>query len=80
VDEILAANGQTRLSYPIVPGPLRPGDQRHMAAEISQTRQILGWEPRTPFPEALKNTMTWARDQFHRTIQSKVQPPSPRGK
>jgi len=66
IDEILAINDQTRQTYPVIHGPLRPGDQRHMVADMRQTCQILGWEPKTHFSEALKNTLAWAKEEFKR--------------
>jgi UDP-glucose 4-epimerase len=68
VDEILGMNGQSRKTYPVVHGSVRPGDQRHMVADISQTSEILGWSPKTPFPEALQYTLTWAKEEFSRTM------------
>ena len=38
----------------------RPGDQRHMEADISKARTILGWAPKTSFEEGLKRTIAWA--------------------
>jgi UDP-glucose 4-epimerase len=43
--------------------PARPGEQRHVVADISKGRLLLGWEPKTSFKEGLTYTLEWARTQ-----------------
>ena len=64
VDEVLTAAGTSRAAYPLSYGPLRPGDQRHMCADISKAGRILGWQPRTPLDQGLAKTLAWARAEI----------------
>lgn len=59
-DAVLAAFDQSRDSYPVRYTALRPGDQRHMEADISKAAQILQWRPRVDFDEGVKRTVRWA--------------------
>lgn len=45
-------------------GPPREGDVRHSHADISQARQILGYEPLVQFEEGLRKTVDWYRATF----------------
>lgn len=60
VDAVLAANGLSRDSYPVEYGEPRPGDQRHMSADISRARQLLGWQPQVTLAEGIARTLRWA--------------------
>lgn len=60
VDVTLAAFGHSRETYPVEYAPLRPGDQRHMVADIEKTHRILGWQPRVDFAEGMEQTVCWA--------------------
>ena len=62
IDAVLAAEGHDRKRYEIRYERERPGDQRHMQADISRTREVLGWEPRVDFTEGMARTVRWARD------------------
>jgi UDP-glucose 4-epimerase len=44
--------------------PKRTGDVRHFTLDCSKARALLGWEPRTPFGEALGITAHHYRDAF----------------
>lgn len=66
VDVVLAALGHSRATYPVQYGPERPGDQRHMQADISKAQRILGWSPRVPFDEGMTETIRWAVGQMER--------------
>jgi nucleoside-diphosphate-sugar epimerase len=37
----------------------RPGDIRHSHADISLARELLGYEPKVSFQEALRRTVEW---------------------
>ncbi len=39
----------------------RPGDQRHMRADIGRARAALDWNPTTDLPTGLRRTADWAR-------------------
>ncbi len=61
VDHLLAAFGHTRGDWPVIHAPARPGEQRHVEADVHLAREVLGWEPRTSFTEGLTTTIDWAR-------------------
>lgn len=46
------------------PQPPQPGDVDATHADITQARELLGWEPRMPFPEGIDRFCAWlvARD------------------
>jgi len=58
-DTVLMALDHSRETYSIENAPLRPGDQRHMVADISKVRK-LGWRPRVNFKQGVKRTVRWA--------------------
>jgi nucleoside-diphosphate-sugar epimerase len=41
--------------------PARPGDVLHSRADISLTRQVLGYQPKVLFEEGLRRTVEWYR-------------------
>jgi UDP-glucose 4-epimerase len=43
--------------------PARPGDIRNSQADITQARQVLGYEPRWSFDEGLRQTVVWFRER-----------------
>jgi UDP-glucose 4-epimerase len=59
-DRALAAFGSNRLERSPQHRPGRPGEQRHVEADIAKARSILNWAPRTPFSEGLQSTVQWA--------------------
>ena len=66
VDVILSAFGHSRGDYRVVYAPVRPGDQRHMEADILKARQVLGWSPEVAFDEGMEKTIRWAADSYGR--------------
>ena len=61
-DQVLAAAGRpagddAQIAY----APGRPGEQRHVEADISRAAGLLGWRPRVPFADGLTRTVEWAR-------------------
>ena len=64
IDDVLAAFGRERESYPIHVEPELPGDQRAIRAVIGRARELLGWSPRTPFEAGLRATIEWARSTW----------------
>ena len=67
VDAALAALGKTRKDWKIDYTPVRPGDQRHMEADISRTRELLGWSPKVEFAEGMRRTVLWAQEDHERS-------------
>jgi len=43
------------------PQPKRAGDVRHTLADISRAREILGWEPKADWEDAVRATVDWFR-------------------
>jgi UDP-glucose 4-epimerase len=43
--------------------PPRPGEVRHSLADISAAKQLLGYEPVTPFDQGLRVAVDWYRSQ-----------------
>lgn len=62
-DLVLASFGHTRASYDVRYHPAQPGDIRRSAADITQTRQRLSWQPSIAFEQGMAETITWAREQ-----------------
>jgi UDP-glucose 4-epimerase len=59
-DHVLSAFDRTRADGLIIHAPGRSGEQRHVQADISLARNVLGWEPRVPFRDGLVETVRWA--------------------
>jgi UDP-glucose 4-epimerase len=59
----IAAFGEDPKTYPIQYLPARPGDQRHMQADIRKTQRLLGWKPRMPFEKGMADVIAWAREE-----------------
>ncbi len=60
VNVTLSAFNLSRLTYPVVYAPVRPGDQRHMIADITKASRVLGWHPETEFTKGMERTIRWA--------------------
>lgn len=60
-DAVLKALGKSRREHPILYDKKRPGDQRHMEADISKAREILGWKPKVSFENGVSKTLEWAK-------------------
>ena len=61
-DTIIDALGRADVT-PCVLGTFREGDIRHCYADITLARQLLGYEPRVPFAQGMRQLVTWVRDQ-----------------
>jgi UDP-glucose 4-epimerase len=59
----IAAFGKDPKTYPIRYFPVRPGDQRHMQADIRKTVRVLGWKPRMRFDQGMADVIAWAREE-----------------
>ena len=64
LDEIAAALG-------IVPrvewAPMQPGDVQRTAADLTKSGAVLGYAPRTPFPEGIRRFVAWFQEAHGRT-------------
>ncbi len=57
----VAACGEDPDAWPVSYEEARPGDQRHMRADISRAAAVLGWTPQVSMEEGLRRTADWAR-------------------
>jgi len=48
-------------TWPVSYSEGRPGDQRHMCADISAIQQQLGWTPSISLAQGIRRTVEWAR-------------------
>jgi UDP-glucose 4-epimerase len=62
IDAVLEAKGKRRQSYEIRYRPERPGDQRHMQADIGHVKEALGWRPKVGFSQGMARTVCWAEE------------------
>lgn len=67
LDAVLAAFGKSRDTYPMILKPELPGDQRHVRADVSRAKELLGWAPRWNLKDGLRETIAWGRDRWSKT-------------
>jgi UDP-glucose 4-epimerase len=60
-DHVLSAFGRSHGSDTFLYAPARSGEQRHVEADITRARKLLGWEPKVPFDKGLGETLRWAK-------------------
>lgn len=63
VDTILKSFGKDRKKYRLVYREARPGDQRHMQADIKKAGKLLGWKPKISFEDGMADTIEWAKEE-----------------
>ena len=64
LDEIAAALGiEPRVEW----APMQPGDVQRTAADLTRSGAVLGYAPRTPFPEGIRRFVGWFREVYGRT-------------
>ncbi len=64
VDEISAALGMTpKVEW----APMQPGDVQRTAADLTKSGAVLGYAPRTPFPEGIGRFVAWFREAYGRS-------------
>ena len=64
VDEISAALGMTpKIEW----APMQPGDVQRTAADLTKSGAVLGYAPRTPFPEGIRRFVAWFRETYGRS-------------
>jgi UDP-glucose 4-epimerase len=59
-DAVLSAFDRTRADHPVNYAPGRSGEQRHVEADVTLARQLLGWQPRVSFETGLAETLQWS--------------------
>ena len=42
---------------------MRPGDQRHMQADIRKTKKLLKWAPKMAFEKGMGDVIAWALEE-----------------
>jgi UDP-glucose 4-epimerase len=57
----VAACGEDPSTWPVSYEEGRPGDQRHMRADISRAADLLGWQPAVELADGMRRTADWAR-------------------
>jgi UDP-glucuronate 4-epimerase len=63
VDEIAAAlNVTPKIEW----SPMQPGDVQRTAADLTKSTAMLGYTPRTPFPEGIRRFVQWYREAYGR--------------
>jgi UDP-glucuronate 4-epimerase len=63
VEEIARAVGvKPRIEW----GPMQPGDVQRTAADLTKSKSVLGYEPKTPFPEGVRRFVQWFREVYGR--------------
>ena len=64
VDEIARALGiAPRIQW----GPMQPGDVQQTAADLTKSGAVLGYAPKTPFPEGIRRFVGWFREVYGRS-------------
>lgn len=48
-------------------GPMQPGDVQRTAADLTRSGAVLGYTPKTPFPEGIRRFVTWFREAYGRS-------------
>jgi len=59
-DSVLGAFQKNRSTWEIRHLPARPGEQRHVEADIRLAASAIGWKPAVSFEEGLQETLRWA--------------------
>jgi UDP-glucose 4-epimerase len=60
-DAVLRAFNQSRETWEVRYAPARPGEQRHVEADIARAAEKLGWKPHVSFELGLSQTLSWAK-------------------
>ena len=62
VGKILKAAGRDEKNYDIRYSAERPGDQKHMQADVRMLRETLQWRPAVDLDSGLERTLRWANE------------------
>jgi UDP-glucuronate 4-epimerase len=64
VAEIAGALGiEPRIEW----APMQPGDVQQTAADLTKSGAVLGYAPKTPFPEGIRGFIRWFREAYGRS-------------
>jgi len=75
VVELLGQISRTRMEAKH--DPPRDGDIRDSQADITQARNLLGYDPQVDFEEGLRRTFDWYRSTQQAKLQAQTQVPAP---
>lgn len=64
VDVILKSFNKSRKNYEVRYKAERPGDQKHMQADISKAKRLLKWKIKMPFSKGMADTIEWAKGVY----------------
>ncbi len=64
VDVTLKSMGRSRKDYKVFYKKERPGDQRHMKADISKAKNMLKWKPGIKFDSGMADVINWAIEEY----------------
>jgi len=64
VDIILKSFGKSRKNYKVIYKEERPGDQKHMQADITKVKKILGFKIKMDFEKGMNETISWAKNFY----------------
>jgi UDP-glucuronate 4-epimerase len=45
---------------------MQPGDVQRTAADLTKSGAVLGYAPKTPFPEGIRRFIRWFREAYGR--------------
>jgi UDP-glucuronate 4-epimerase len=46
--------------------PMQPGDVQQTSADLTKSGAVLGYAPKTPFPEGVRRFIRWFREAYGR--------------
>ena len=69
-DAVLGAFHQSRSTWEVRYLPARPGEQRHVEADVRNLASALGWRPATSFEDGLSETLCWAKRSAESSVNS----------
>lgn len=70
-DAVLKAFGERRSTWEVRYMPARPGEQRHVEADV-RAASAIAWQPVVPFEEGLAKTIEWARKTSTHPLKAAV--------
>ncbi len=69
-DAVLDAFQQSRSTWEVRYFPARPGEQRHVEADVRRAASAMGWKPAISFEEGLAKTQRWATGSATSSVSS----------
>jgi UDP-glucuronate 4-epimerase len=66
-DMVAEIAGALEIEPKIQWGPMQPGDVQRTAADIKKSGAVLGYAPKTPFPDGIRRFVEWFREAYGRS-------------